>query len=198
MKYQEAKPTAPTAPLDAALQSARSVWAADAVQRGDVEHLARLEMSVVAQMRAAKERSLLAVTAPQTSSHNLRAWFVVMRSRWHAFANTRFFPAAAGSVATLAVLAVTAPWWLQLARESYEVATPFMLVSQPQSQQLDVAQMVRVNVSREAMLDFGIPVPPQQLGESVKAEMLMGARGDVLAVRFVEPTPGKRWRWQMN
>jgi hypothetical protein len=83
-------------------------------------------------------------------------------------------------------------------RESHEVATPFMLVSQPQTAQLDVAQMVRVNVTREAMLDFGIPVSPQRLSESVKAEMLMGARGDVLAVRFIEPQPEQRWRWQMN
>ena len=36
-----------------------------------------------------------------------------------------------------------------------------MLVAEPAGGRLDVAQMVRVSVSREAMLDFGIPVPPQ-------------------------------------
>jgi hypothetical protein len=47
------------------------------------------------------------------------------------------------------------------------------------------------------MLDFGIPVPPQRLQEEVKAEMLMGHRGELLAVRFVEREREKRWRWQL-
>ena len=61
-----------------------------------------------------------------------------------------------------------------------------MLVSEPNGTEINVAQLVRVNVSREAMLDFGIPVPPQQLQDEVRAEMLLGQRGEVIAVRFIE------------
>lgn len=121
-----------------------------------------------------------------------------IQGAWHRFTQTRFMPAMAGSLATVTLIAISAPWWLQFVRESREVATPFMLVSQLHTAQLDVSQMLRVNVSREAMLDFGIPVPPQRLQESVKAEMLMGARGELLAVRFIEAQPEKRWRWQLN
>jgi hypothetical protein len=187
--------------LGQALSDARASWTAETASphsSANQQALAELEPGVLSQMRAARARAIRAAASSAPQRVAPAAGLSRLRSAWNSFVQTRFFPAAAGSLGTVVLLAVSAPWWLQFARESYEVATPFMLVSQPQTAQLDVAQMVRVNVSREAMLDFGIPVPPQRLGESVNAEMLMGARGDVLAVRFVEPTPGKRWRWQMN
>jgi hypothetical protein len=156
-----------------------------------------LEAATLAQMRAATARAQSqmaalspvqsAITARQSSA--FKSWFTRL------FAN-RWSSALAGSLATIVLATVTSPLWLNVARESVEVATPFMLVNQPQTEQLDVAQMLRVNVTREAMLDFGLPVPPQRLQEEVKAEMLMGHRGEVLAVRFVEPEREKRWRWQ--
>jgi hypothetical protein len=165
-----------------------------------------LEASVLARMRGAQA----AATSAQASSSSAQSaanaeltrstQSVSLVSRiqgaWRRFTQTRFMPAMIGSLATVTLIAISAPWWLQFVRESHEVATPFMLVSEPHTAQLDVSQMLRVNVSREVMLDFGIPVPPQRLQESVKAEMLMGARGELLAVRFIEPKLEKRWRWQ--
>jgi hypothetical protein len=169
-----------------------------------------LEVTVLAQMRAANASDAKSAAAharvtgamqPVATQHDPAQRVSLMlrlKTAWRQVLQTRWLPAMTGSLATVVVLAATAPWWLPLIRPTHEVATPFMLVSQPHAAQLDVAQMLRVNVTREAMLDFGLPVSPQQLSEPVKAEMLMGARGDVLAVRFIEPQPGKRWRWQMN
>jgi hypothetical protein len=162
-----------------------------------------LEEATLAQMRAARERysaanslaqSTVANAAKTTSTAHgsrVKTWLQsVFSNRWSS--------ALAGSLATMLLATVTSPLWLSYARESVEVATPFMLVNQPETTaQLDVAQMLRVNVTREAMLDFGIPVPPQRLQEEVKAEMLMGHRGELLAVRFVEREREKRWRWQL-
>jgi hypothetical protein len=154
---------------------------------------ATLEAATLAQMRVARA---LAHERSTTKSA-----LVVAPSRigkwWKAITARSWTSALAGSLATVALATITAPLWLQYARESVEVATPFMLVNQPQTAQLDVSQMLRVNVTREAMLDFGIPVPPQRLQEEVRAEMLMGQRGELLAVRFIEPKPEKRWRWQV-
>jgi hypothetical protein len=159
-----------------------------------------MEATVLAKMRDAHASSSSVSVANVDVSRQTQSVTIVSRIQgaWHRFTQTRFMPAMAGSLATVTLVAISAPWWLQFVRESHEVATPFMLVSQPQTAQLDVSQMLRVNVSREAMLDFGIPVPPQRLQESVKAEMLMGARGELLAVRFIEAKPEKRWRWQLN
>jgi hypothetical protein len=160
-----------------------------------------MEAMVLARMRDARAASSSVVsTANVDVTRHTQSVTIVSRIQgaWHRFTQTRFMPAMAGSLATVTLVAISAPWWLQFVRESHEVATPFMLVSQPHTAQLDVSQMLRVNVSREAMLDFGIPVPPQRLQESVKAEMLMGARGELLAVRFIEAKPEKRWRWQLN
>jgi hypothetical protein len=172
---------------------------------------AALEAATLAQMRAARERvgyermlglneRKLALNEhkpalPNTAHETKRA--SRLANWWNAITANRWTSALAGSVATIALATITAPLWLSYARESVEVATPFMLVSEPQTAQLDVSQMLRVNVTREAMLDFGIPVPPQRLQEQVKAEMLMGQRGELLAVRFIEPQREKRWRWQM-
>ncbi len=106
---------------------------------------------------------------------------------------TRLHPAFAGGLSLCVVLAFAAPWWLQWMSATPESTTPFMLVSEPSGGQLNVAQMVRVSVAREAMLDFGIPVPPQKLQEPVRAEMLLGPRGEMLAVRFIESPAKKRW-----
>ena len=106
---------------------------------------------------------------------------------------TRLHPAFAGALSFCVVMAFAAPWWLQWMTATPESTTPFMLVSEPSGGQLNVAQMVRVSVAREAMLDFGIPVPPQTLQEPVRAEMLLGPRGEMLAVRFIEKPAKKRW-----
>jgi hypothetical protein len=156
-----------------------------------------LESATLTQMRAKSTRARAQTASPAITysgdfaqrPSKLKSWFAGL------FAN-RWSSAFAGSLATIMLATVTSPLWLNVARESVEVATPFMLVNQPQTEQLDVAQMLRVNVTREAMLDFGIPVPPQRLQEEVRAEMLMGHRGEVLAVRFVEQEREKRWRWQ--
>ncbi|MGL4234355.1 MAG: hypothetical protein ACRDAM_18870 [Casimicrobium sp.] len=153
-----------------------------------------LEAATLAQMRAARERALAGeaksstVGVVRSSSWISRTWRSVTSNWWSS--------ALAGSLATVLLATVTSPLWIGYAKESVEVATPFMLVAEPQTAQLDVSQMVRVNVTREAMLDFGIPVPPQRLGEQVRAEMLMGGQGEVLAVRFVESEKQKRWKWQ--
>jgi hypothetical protein len=163
-----------------------------------------LEFDVIARMRAASGANIgiVQVSTPSTISALPLAsegkFVQRLGAAWQRFKQTRYLPAMAGALATLTLVTLTAPWWLHFVRESREVATPFMLVSPQQSAQLDVSQMLRVNVTREAMLDFGIPVPPQRLSEPVKAEMLMGARGDVLAVRFVEPNAERRWRWQFH
>jgi hypothetical protein len=117
-------------------------------------------------------------------------------ARWgwqRALSLTRLHPAFAGALSFCVVMAFAAPWWLQWMTATPESTTPFMLVSEPSGGQLNVAQMVRVSVAREAMLDFGIPVPPQKLQEPVRAEMLLGPRGEMLAVRFIERPAKKRF-----
>ena len=116
----------------------------------------------------------------------LRRWWVLAPPPRVAFALAASLLVAVGALAG----------WLAAqsgrAVEAAEATTPFMLVAEPAGNAIDVSQLVRVSVSREAMLDFGIPVPPQQLQEPVRAEMLVGQRGELLAVRFVEPRVRRR------
>jgi hypothetical protein len=189
------------AALDNALNEARRAYRLDSAPP-TLEHdvLARMH-DVFARMQSARAQTVRVDATDSAHAPIPRARLSLqqrIKNTWQRFTQTRFMPALAGSLATVTLIAISAPWWLQFVRETREVATPFMLVSEPQSAQLDVSQMLRVNVSREAMLDFGIPVPPQRLQESVKAEMLMGARGELLAVRFIEAKPERRWRWQLN
>lgn len=158
-----------------------------------------LEATVLAQMRAARERASAAsmLAASGAGDASVSSLGRVGRTLWQQISSRWWSSALAGSLATVLLATASSPLWLHYLRESVEVATPFMLVNEPRSRELDVSQMLRVNVTREAMLDFGIPVPPERLGEQVKAEMLMGGQGEVLAVRFVEPEKKQRWRWQM-
>lgn len=134
----------------------------------------------------AQERATAATSAPVVKPARLSGWQRVLSL-------TRLHPAFASALSFCVLLAFATPWWLSWISATPESTTPFMLVAEPSGGQLNVAQMVRVSVSREAMLDFGIPVPQQRLQEPVRAEMLLGQRGELLAVRFVDPLARKRF-----
>jgi hypothetical protein len=42
------------------------------------------------------------------------------------------------------------------------------------------------------MVDFGFPVPLERMHETVRAEVLLGADGRAIALRFIEPTAPER------
>lgn len=149
---------------------------------------AGLEATLLARYGELRAQERAAAAAPVVAAKPAR-WGGWQR----ALSLTRLHPAFAGALSFCVVMAFAAPWWLQWMTATPESTTPFMLVSEPSGGQLNVAQMVRVSVAREAMLDFGIPVPPQKLQEPVRAEMLLGPRGEMLAVRFIEKPAKKRF-----
>lgn len=164
---------------DTALGRARSVYRTQ-------EPPADLEATLLARFGEQRAVKRQAAVAPPVAKP--------FRWNWQsALSLTRLHPAFASGLSLCVLLAFAAPWWLQWISATPESTTPFMLVSAPNGGQLNVAQMVRVSVVREAMLDFGIPVPPQKLQEPVRAEMLLGPRGEMLAVRFIESPAKKRW-----
>ena len=151
---------------------------------------AELEAQLLAQFGKLRVQDRRATNAPLPITQPTRP------SRWQRLRLlTRFHPMLAGGVSLCVGLLFAAPWWSQSLMTTPEFSTPFMLVGAPNGGRIDVAQMVRVTVAREAMLDFGIPVPPQNMQETVRAEMLLGQRGELLAVRFMDVPAKKRWRF---
>jgi len=68
-----------------------------------------------------------------------------------------------------------------------EVATHFMPLGYGGPINLqDGGQLVRVELSRSAMLNMGLPVNMDRYGERVKADVLLGADGLARAIRFVQ------------
>jgi len=70
---------------------------------------------------------------------------------------------------------------------SYEVATEFMPLGylNPVAFQ-DGGQIVRVEVPRTTLANFGIPVNMDRYNERVKADILVGVDGTARAIRFVQ------------
>lgn len=68
-----------------------------------------------------------------------------------------------------------------------EVATHFMPIgfAGPINPQ-DGGELVRVELSRSAMLSLGLPVNMDRFGQSVKADVLLGSDGFARAIRFVQ------------
>jgi hypothetical protein len=68
-----------------------------------------------------------------------------------------------------------------------EVATHFMPLGYAGPINLqDGGQLVRIELSRSAMLNMGLPVNMDRYGERVKADVLLGADGLARAIRFVQ------------
>ena len=66
-----------------------------------------------------------------------------------------------------------------------EIATDFILLTYDGEVGSD-AQMVRVELPRSAMANFGLPVNVDRADQRVKADVLMGADGLARAIRFVQ------------
>ena len=77
---------------------------------------------------------------------------------------------ASASNATAFMPLVSAERWSQLVRETREQGP---------------AWVVPTEIPRESLAAMGLPYDPARAGESVQAELLVQASGDVLAVRFV-------------
>jgi len=171
------EPDAPPRPASP-FAAARASWRAECPP-------AALEAELLARFGAAMApRQAPAGVAPTGSR-----WAAWLAACWSRPSHRLWVGAAAG---VLLAVGAAGMWLAAGARAEPELTTPFLLVAEPADRTLDVAQLVRVSVARETMLDFGIPVPPQQLQEPVRAEMLLGQRGELLAVRFVDRPPARR------
>ena len=161
------------------------LWQSARTAYRDREPPPELEANLLARFGELRAQPSPVAATPAKPAHT--SW------RHRAFVFTRVHPAYAGAATLCAISLLMLPLWIFGSSATHETTTPFMLVAESSGKQINVEQMVRVSVSREAMLDFGIPVPPQNLDESVRAEMLLGQRGELLAVRFVELPARKRF-----
>jgi hypothetical protein len=75
----------------------------------------------------------------------------------------------------------------QLANHVNEVATDFIPLSYMSAANLqDGGQIVRVELPRSALANFGLPVNMERYNERVKADVLLGVDGLAHAIRFVQ------------
>ena len=75
----------------------------------------------------------------------------------------------------------------QLANHVNEIATDFIPLSYMSAASLqDGGQIVRVQLPRSALANFGLPVNMERYNERVKADVLFGVDGRAHAIRFVQ------------
>jgi hypothetical protein len=68
-----------------------------------------------------------------------------------------------------------------------EIATDFIPLSYMNAASLqDGGQIVRVQLPRSALVNFGLPVNMDRYNEKVKADVLFGVDGTARAIRFVQ------------
>jgi len=75
----------------------------------------------------------------------------------------------------------------QLANHVTEIATDFIPLSYMTAANLqDGGQIVRVELPRSALANFGLPVNMDRYNEKVKADVLLGVDGMAHAIRFIQ------------
>lgn len=112
--------------------------------------------------------------------------------RWYHALSPRQWGVASGVgttalVAAMALmLSLSAPPADQQTAPAIDDGADFIaLESAERIEQEADAQLVRADVPRAALASLGVPVTPQNAGEAVRAEMLVGADGAPLALRLV-------------
>lgn len=139
--------------------------------------------------------SMATLNAPRGVEKELMAAFAKQfpARRWyHALSPLQWSLAGGvGSTAMVALLALSlslrAPAPLLDATPSNSIdAGPFIaLESAERIEQEANPQMIEADVPRSALASLGVPVSPENAGDSVRAELLVGADGSPLALRLV-------------
>lgn len=116
-----------------------------------------------------------------------RRWYQALSPRQWTLAGGAGLAAAALLLAILPQMRHPAP-----GAASPAVATAFddgpafvALQSQERIEQEANPRVLEADVPRTALASLGLPVDPEQAGDSVRAEMLVGADGSPLALRLV-------------
>jgi hypothetical protein len=74
----------------------------------------------------------------------------------------------------------------RLTPTSGEIATDFMPVAYGDNlNSIDSGRIVRVEMPRSALAQFGLPVNMERASERIKADVLIGEDGTARAIRFV-------------
>lgn len=152
---------------------------------------------------AALRSALSAQQAPPAVEQALMDAFARQfpRKRWYHALSPRQWGVAGGvtSTALAAVLALSlslqaphnaglAAEWGAAERPLADAGPDFIaLASADRIEQEQDPQMVQADVPRTALAAFGVPLDPETAGDSVRAEMLVGADGSPLALRLVLP-----------
>lgn len=147
---------------------------------------------------AALRGALHAHDAPPAVERALMAAFAARfpPRRWYHALSPRQWGMGAGSTTLVAVmallLAMPAPTRLDggpdMALHSVDEGAPFIaLESIERIEQEPNPQLLEAEVPRTALASLGLPVNPETAGDSVRAEMLVGADGSPLALRLVSP-----------
>lgn len=134
--------------------------------------------------------------APPAVEHALMAAFAARfpSRRWYHALSPRQWGMGAGSTALVALMALllTMPapsrrdGGFDTAQHSVDEGTPFIaLESIERIEQETNPQLLEADVPRTALASLGLPVNPETAGDSVRAEMLVGADGSPLALRLV-------------
>jgi hypothetical protein len=145
---------------------------------------------------AALRAAMAAHDAPPHVEQALMSAFAARfpRKRWYHALSPRQWSVGAGSgalAATLAlVLALHAPATLDpvaatLVQDADQGSAFIALESVERIEQEANPRVLEADVPRTALAALGLPVNPENAGESVRAEMLVGADGAPLALRLV-------------
>ena len=118
------------------------------------------------------------------------------RQRWYHALSLRQWGMAGGATSTALVaivalsLSMQAPQGIgvQAAWTAEDAGPDFIaLASAERIEQEPNAQIVQTDLPRTALASLGVPLSPDNAGEFVRAEMLVGADGSPLALRLVLP-----------
>jgi hypothetical protein len=150
---------------------------------GQLDQLRR-EMALVAAPPAIEAKLTAAFAAHQRTSRRA--------ARVRQFAGQTFAPgfAAAASIGLAAWMMFfpVAPLLQSPARPIASLGddTPFIALASLERIALEPSpRVVRATVPRMMLASYGVPVSPEVAGETMRAEMLMSAGGQPLAMRFI-------------
>ena len=156
------------------------------------------QSNALAEPLAALRGALQAHQTPPGVEKELMAAFAARfpTRRWYHALSPRQWSMGAGSTALVAVIALivtlhapvppgAAPG---IINQGAAEGSPFIALESAERIEQEInPHLLEADVPRTALASLGLPVSPENAGDSVRAELLVGADGSPLALRLVSP-----------
>jgi hypothetical protein len=153
-------------------------------------HCLREQTTLLAAPRAVEDALMAAFAEQQRKEKKARWWHRIAVPAWHSGIGLAGLGAAVLAVMLVLAVPPRLPQLPAMAQASEDDDGAFIAIASAEHIALEPApQLIETEIARTALAGLGVSLSPDNAGDLVRAQVLVGADGQPLALRLLTATP---------